>query len=288
MKVIGQRKLILITSVAVVAMGFGFLGWYHARQPLATPQPASVVAAAEEPAPAKVHIQKHIVAAGENLSTIAENYHIDVATIEYANNLTTELLEIGQELIILPQTGVLHQVNSGDTLWALAKQYQVDLEALRKANDIDNDRITVGENIFIPGGRPRGEPAISRGMETRFIWPTTGPISSPFGYRWGRLHEGIDIANDEGTPVQAARTGKVTFVGWYGGYGNAVMIDHGQDVVSLYGHLSKYYVQVGQVVQRGQSIAAIGTTGNSTGPHLHFEVRQYGKPVNPMALLPER
>jgi murein DD-endopeptidase MepM/ murein hydrolase activator NlpD len=288
MKVIRPKKLILITSVAVFAMGLGFLGWHHARQPLATPQPASVLAVVAETPPVKVHIQKHIVAAGENLSTIAENYHIDVATIEYANNLTTELLEVGQELIILPGKGVLHQVNSGDTLWALAKQYQVDLEVLRSANDVPNDQITVGDSIFIPGGRSRSEPAISRGMESRFIWPTTGPISSPFGYRWGRLHAGIDIANDEGTSVQAARTGKVTFVGWYGGYGNAVMIDHGQDVVSLYGHLSKYYVQVGQVVQRGQTIAAIGTTGNSTGPHLHFEVRQYGKPVNPMTLLPER
>ena len=202
--------------------------------------------------------------------------------------MATETVTIGQELTILPQKGILHQVDAGDTLWSIAKQYQVTVEALRSANELQSDHITVGDNILIPGGRPRGEMAISRGRENRFIWPTTGEISSPFGFRWGRLHAGIDIANDEGTLIQAARPGKVTFVGWYDGYGNAVMIDHGQEVVSLYGHLSKFYVHVGQVVQRGQSVAAMGTTGDSTGPHLHFEVRQYGKPINPLTLLPDR
>jgi murein DD-endopeptidase MepM/ murein hydrolase activator NlpD len=288
MKFIRGKKLILITSIIVLVIGSACWVSQHGRGPLVPPQSENVISVVEEPSPVQVHSQKHIVAEGETLSSIAENYHIDVATIEYANNLTTETVVVGQELTILPQKGVIHQVNDGDTLWSIAKQYQVTLEALRIANDIQADHITVGDNILIPGGRPRGETAISRGRENRFIWPTTGEISSPFGYRWGRLHAGIDIANDEGTAVKAVRNGKVIFVGWCGGYGNAVMIDHGQEVVSLYGHLSKYYVQVGQVVQRGQRVAAMGTTGDSTGPHLHFEVRQYGKPVNPLNLLPDR
>lgn len=284
-----RKKIILITSVIMLVIGVSFLDLHHVREPLATPKAASVIAAVEEKPSVKVSIQKHIVSAGECLSSIAENYHIDVATIEYANNLATDTIAIGQELIILPQPGILYQVHGGDTLWLIAKQYQIDLTTLRNANgDIQDDCIAVGESIFIPGGRPRSETAVSRDGDNRFIWPTSGEISSPFGYRWGRLHEGIDIANDQGTPVKAARNGKVTFAGWYGGYGNAVMIDHGQEIVSLYGHLAKYYVQVGQIVQRGQSIAAMGNTGDSTGPHLHFEIRRQGTPVNPLGLLPER
>ncbi|MBU2700695.1 murein DD-endopeptidase MepM/ murein hydrolase activator NlpD [Sporomusaceae bacterium BoRhaA] len=283
-----RDKIILTVIMAALTTGVGWSGFYYFQQPVVLPDTTSVLVSPESSLPAKGKLYIHHVAEGENLGTIAEKYHIDIVTIEAANHLTNETVQIGQELIILPEIGVLHQVKPGDTLWSLAKEYQVDLDRLRSANDIEQNRIEVGEKLFIPGGRPRSEVAISRGGDNRFQWPTIGEISSPFGYRDGRMHEGVDIANNAGTSVQAARDGKVTFAGWCSGYGYTIEIDHGQGVSSLYGHLSDYYVHVGQFVRQGQSVAVMGSTGNSTGPHLHFEVRHQGTPVNPLYLLPER
>ncbi|HEY9841146.1 MAG TPA: peptidoglycan DD-metalloendopeptidase family protein [Candidatus Obscuribacterales bacterium] len=123
----------------------------------------------------------------------------------------------------------------------------------------------------------------------RFIHPVIGPMTSPFGYRihpiFGtrRMHTGQDFGVPAGTPIRAADSGVVIEAGWIGGYGKAIMIDHGRGIVTLYGHTSAFYVQAGQRVQKGQVIAAVGSTGNSTGPHLHLEVRINGSPVNPLA-----
>jgi murein DD-endopeptidase MepM/ murein hydrolase activator NlpD len=116
------------------------------------------------------------------------------------------------------------------------------------------------------------------------IWPTRGTITSNFGRRWGRLHKGIDIANRKGTPIYAADSGVVTFSGRSGGYGNLVKISHG-GLLTYYGHLSSRSVSVGQNVKRGQLIGYMGSTGNSTGSHLHFEVRVNGTAVNPRRYL---
>lgn len=118
--------------------------------------------------------------------------------------------------------------------------------------------------------------------------PSDGPITSNFGWRvhpilgYERFHSGTDFGADYGSTIRAANAGIVIYAGWYGGYGNAVVIDHGNSITTLYGHASELYVAEGQVVQRGQAIAAVGSTGLSTGPHLHFEVRQDGEPVDPM------
>ena len=119
----------------------------------------------------------------------------------------------------------------------------------------------------------------------RFIWPVNGTFTSPFGYRWGRLHAGIDIAVPEGTPIRAADGGTVAIAGWTGGYGNYTCINHGGGVSTCYGHQSRIAVSVGQSVSQGQVIGYSGNTGNSTGPHLHFEVRIGGNPVDPMGYL---
>lgn len=116
----------------------------------------------------------------------------------------------------------------------------------------------------------------------RFMMPSRGMISSPFGRRWGKMHEGIDIAASRGTTIVAADSGKVAYAGWRSGYGLCVMISHGHGLQTLYGHASKLYVKVGQNVKKGQKIAAVGSTGHSTGPHCHFEVRKNGSPVNPL------
>jgi murein DD-endopeptidase MepM/ murein hydrolase activator NlpD len=118
-----------------------------------------------------------------------------------------------------------------------------------------------------------------------FIWPASGPVTSPFGWRWGRMHEGIDIGAPYGAPIHAAAAGTVVYCGWMSGYGNLVAIDHGGGISTAYGHQSSIAVACGQHVDQGQTIGYIGSTGHSTGPHLHFEVRVNGNPVDPLGYL---
>jgi len=119
-----------------------------------------------------------------------------------------------------------------------------------------------------------------------FAWPVSAPITSPFGMRWGVLHPGIDLAVPTGTPIHAAAAGTVVWCGWMSGYGNLVMIDHHNGLATLYGHQSRVAVGCNQNVVQGQVIGYSGSTGYSTGPHLHFEVRANGTPVDPLGYLP--
>ena len=118
------------------------------------------------------------------------------------------------------------------------------------------------------------------------IWPVQGKLTSPYGQRWGRLHAGIDISARTGTPIRAANVGEVIYAGWRGGYGNAVIIDHGDGLATLYAHQSRIAAGTGQTVERGEIIGYVGSTGNSTGPHLHFETRIGGRPRDPLNYLP--
>jgi murein DD-endopeptidase MepM/ murein hydrolase activator NlpD len=117
------------------------------------------------------------------------------------------------------------------------------------------------------------------------MWPVNAPITSPFGWRWGRMHEGIDLGASYGTPISAAAAGVVIYAGWEGGYGNLVVIDHGGGLATAYGHQSQIAVATGQSVAQGQIIGYVGSTGHSTGPHLHFEVRVNGQAVDPLGYL---
>jgi murein DD-endopeptidase MepM/ murein hydrolase activator NlpD len=117
------------------------------------------------------------------------------------------------------------------------------------------------------------------------IWPVDAPITSPFGWRWGRMHEGIDLGAGYGAPIAAAAAGSVIYAGWLGGYGNLTVIDHGGGLATAYGHQSSILVAVGEQVAQGQTIGYVGSTGHSTGPHLHFEVRVNGQAVDPLGYL---
>jgi murein DD-endopeptidase MepM/ murein hydrolase activator NlpD len=125
-------------------------------------------------------------------------------------------------------------------------------------------------------------PASSSGA---LAWPLSGPVTSPFGMRWGRMHEGIDIAASEGTPIHAAAAGRVIYCGWEEGYGNLVVLDNGNGVATAYAHQSSIAVSCGQDVAQGDVVGYVGSTGHSTGPHLHFEVRVNGVAVDPFGYL---
>ncbi len=133
----------------------------------------------------------------------------------------------------------------------------------------------------VAAGGSTSEPPSSSG----FAWPLSGPITSPFGMRWGTLHPGIDIGVPTGTPIHAAGNGTVVWCGWMSGYGNLVMIDHGGGLASLYGHQTRVAVSCGEQVSQGQVIGYSGCTGFCTGPHVHFEIRVNGSPVDPLGYL---
>lgn len=136
------------------------------------------------------------------------------------------------------------------------------------------------------GGGGAAEPAPAARTSGGMSWPANGSVTSGFGYRWGSLHAGIDIANGIGTPIRAAKAGTIILAGWNGGYGNAIVIDHGGGLSTLYGHMTRLRASEGQRVDQGDVIGDMGSTGNSTGSHLHFETRVNGSPRNPTGYLP--
>ncbi|MGB3786673.1 MAG: peptidoglycan DD-metalloendopeptidase family protein [Phormidesmis sp.] len=201
-----------------------------------------------------------------------------------------------QQLLISRQQYTT-QVQQQSGLITRLKENRGALEAAINQLDRDSDQLTalILERVSAAGTAgekiAREEALRAARSSGKMLRPTTGPITSQFGKRfhpvlgYSRFHAGTDFGAGHGTPIQAAETGIVIFSGWYGGYGNAIILDHGDGLTTLYGHASKLNVAEGATVRKGDVIAAVGTTGLSTGPHLHFEVRQAGKPVNPMNFL---
>ncbi len=257
---------------------------------VATPPVASPPKVEEKKEDDKPSIFVHRVNPGETLWDIANAYGVSVDSIISANELRNpNMLSVGQELNILSVQGVLHKVATGESLWEISQRYQVPMEEITRVNNItDPSRIMPNTKLIIPGAtqlRPKDVLLVNGQLQKAFDWPVSGRISSPFGSRWGRMHNGLDIAVNTGTPVRAAADGRVTFAGWNGGYGILVIIDHGNNVETRYAHNSRLNVKVGQSVTRGQIIAYSGNTGNSTGPHVHFEIRYRNNPVNPQNYL---
>ncbi len=226
------------------------------------------------------------VKAGDTLSAIAARFGVPVAWIMVSNSLSSTTIYPGQHLVI-PKGGVLHTVKPGETWHTIAQAYGVNVETLREANGRWAEP-RAGTQLFVPA--PEIVPLSS--PSAPFQWPVRGPISSGFGprihpiYNVPSFHAGIDLAVPEGTRVRAAAAGRITVAGWEGGFGLLVVIDHENGYETYYAHLSKVLVSPGQHVQAGEVIALSGNTGLSTGPHLHFEVRYLGTPVDPRPLLP--
>lgn len=238
----------------------------------------------------------HIVQRGETLTKIARQYGVRSHDLIALNELTTpDLLSIGQQLIIVPRWQRTHRVVAGDTLWDIAREYEVSVGAIRAANSLDDPSLlSIGKELVIPsvGGGDFGPAVPVLGRVTMggpmMAWPVEGRITSGYGQRWGRMHYGLDIAAPIGTPVRAALAGTVTYSDWAGTYGMLVTIDHGGGVETRYAHNSGLLVKVGDRVQQGQRIALVGTTGESTGPHLHFEIVENGDRRDPITRLPPR
>lgn len=241
----------------------------------------------------------YTVQVGDTLSEIAEKFGVTTNTILWQNNLSAySLIRPGDTLTILPTSGIQHKVASGDTIASIAKKYGIEPENIIEFNKLASaDDIRAGEYLILPGGKkiiPQPTYTIRRFTQPvaapapkvvsgsgDMIWPTNcRRITQYFRYQ----HSGLDVACSFGDPVYAADGGTVVEAegGWNGGYGVMVTIDHGGGKVTLYGHLSSLYIKPGEVVTKGQSIGAMGSTGRSTGPHVHFEVRINGSRQNPL------
>jgi len=237
------------------------------------------------------------VGAGDTISDIGQKFGISVNTILWENNLTGySIIKPGQKLTILPTSGVRYKVARGDTVQKIAKTYNANIEDILEFNKLASiEDIKIGETLMVPGGRKQAAsqpyalrltaPANTVVSGTvslgKLLWPSVCKRITQY-YSW--RHSGIDIACGLGNSVEAAGSGTVIRAqgGWNGGYGNVIIIDHGNGLQSLYGHLSKISVKVGDVIEGGQVIGLEGSTGRSTGSHVHFEVRIGGSRKNPL------
>ena len=257
--------------------------------------PAGTAADLLEVKPQSSQISVHVVKEGETLSHVAELYDVSVNTIRWANDIGRgDIVRPGDELIILPVTGIQHTVAKGETLASVAKKYEADIDEVANYNVLSVDaELVVGEHIIIPDGVIAAAPAPpsfsasvprSVGSQTTpasgagFINPLPGSIKTQgiHGYN------GVDLGGTPaGSPVLAAAGGTVIVAkasGWNGGYGSYVVVQHGNGLQTLYAHLSSVSVGVGQSVDTGTKVGGVGSTGRSTGTHLHFEVRGAANP----------
>jgi murein DD-endopeptidase MepM/ murein hydrolase activator NlpD len=174
-------------------------------------------------------------------------------------------------------------------LEAARRQKKVSLDSLTAQEQADAEEIdalqAVSADLAAKIRAAQAHSTVQHVSGAGLVWPVSAPITSPFGWRWGRMHEGIDLGAAYGTPIAAAAAGVVIYAGWEGGYGNLVVIDHGGGLATAYGHQSRIAVVAGQSVSQGEIIGYVGSTGHSTGPHLHFEVRVDGQAVDPLGYL---
>ena len=191
-----------------------------------------------------------------------------------------------------PRSGpYYHVVAPGENLYRIGLRYRVPAAQIARANGIDDvTQLRVGQRLLIPGLRgPSGERPDSirrHAGSLRFAWPVEGRLTSRFGLRGNRPHEGIDLGAPHGTPIHAAEAGRVIYAGRFGAYGKTVILKHAGVYRTVYAHARTLHVAKGEFVERGQRIAEVGTTGRSTGPHLHFEIRRGETAHDPLLYLP--
>ena len=251
----------------------------------------------------RTEIVEYEVQPGDTVSSIARRFNISINTILWANKLTAySLIRPGDKLTILPYSGIVYTVKSGDTLSKIAAIYSIEMDKIDSANNLAGG-LKAGQKIILPGAVQISTPQVAARPQASYTgisairdliqapaakvsgdkmaWPTVGSrITQYFSWR----HTGVDIANKLGTPLYAADDGVVeTATGGYnGGYGNMIVINHGGGIKTRYAHASKLFVKAGDSVSKGDTIAAMGSTGRSTGSHIHFEVLINGVRKNPL------
>ncbi|MDR2518708.1 MAG: M23 family metallopeptidase [Spirochaetaceae bacterium] len=228
---------------------------------------------------------------GDSISKIAANHAISMDAIIASNNISSaKLLQEGDVLRIPNMDGIPYTVKAGDSLYKISRTMGVPLEVILDANDIQTDRIKAKTQLFIPGAKMRSED-LKLVLGELFIYPVRGRLTSPFGWRKDpitgarRFHAALDLAASTGTPVKAAMEGRVSTVGLNSVYGKYIIVTHNNGYQTMYAHLNAASVTQGTYVSQGAKIGEVGSTGYSTGPHLHFALYKNGRAVNPLDFL---
>jgi len=224
-------------------------------------------------------ISIYVVREGDTISEIAKMFDVSVNTIKWSNNLSSSTLKVGSTLVILPVSGVKHTVVKGDTLAGIAKKYKGDVDEIASYNGLDkSEGLAVDTTIIIPDGEITAISSHLSGSSglKEYVGYFLRPIIGGHKTQGLHGHNGVDLASNYGSNVLAAADGEVIVSrqdGWNGGYGNYIVVKHGNGTQTLYAHLSGNAVSVGQSVKQGQIIGQMGNSGKATGIHLHFEVR---------------
>ena len=262
----------------------------------------------------------HIVKKGETLQSIAGQYYLSIEKIKLFNNMTSDRVFMGQKLFLhprpikkqefvaqrkVPQKGY-HIVKPKETIHRIAKMYNLSVFDILDYNNLNTYKLEPGRKIMLIAGKTKPaeaskptikpttpktgkpiptHPAITKPI-TKLALPLRGEVTSEFGLRNGRPHKGIDIAAVKGNPIHAALKGKVVYSGTQRGYGNVIILEHNNYIMTVYAHNEANLVRLGEMVNKGQPIATVGQTGTASGPHLHFEYRIKGKAINPREVLP--
>lgn len=308
----GMAALLLLGMALAPVIASNYPGLAQKNPWEETPPPSAVLSSMTEDTSQIItlisdkprsEIIDYTVQPGDTVSGIAQKFGISLDTIRWANNLASiSAIKPGQVLKILPVTGVVHKVKKGETIYSIAKYYSTDPQGIvdfpfNSFVDDETFALAVGQTLVVPDGvMPKEtpwQPSAYIARQTpdagtvvasgQFIWPTSGIITQRFSW----YHKGLDIANRASPAILAADSGKVIVAGWPDGrgYGNMVQIDHGNGLQTIYGHMAKIFVVAGQTVKRGDQLGIMGTTGRSTGIHLHFEVRKSGVPIDPLGVL---
>ncbi len=256
------------------ALGFGQIVWIGLLLALADLSfpPTALAARSRTLPPPKPKGITHLVEQGQTLFRISQAYGVKVATLLEANHLKPSVpLKVGQRLFIPGATAV----KKVEPFRALTPEQRESLE------------LSLRNEVVSPPPPPSGPPRPHVRTDGDFLWPILGPINSPFGPRWGKFHAGIDIGSPSYQEVVASADGEVIYAGdTRGALGKAIVLQHGNGFRTVYAHLSILVAREGDTVRQGQAIGGVGDTGRATGPHLHFEIRQNGTPVNPEDYLP--
>jgi murein DD-endopeptidase MepM/ murein hydrolase activator NlpD len=279
------------SNKAEVENGIGGMGY----SPEKAGEAGSLDAGIPEPEsfsrPRMLLCSSYAVKQGDMIGVIAPVYGLNDDTVISVNGIkNTRELPIGQVLKIPNQDGILYTVKEEDRLENIAEKYSIEKTDLETVNEIFSEKVHRGTVLFIPGARLDWVQKQEINGDL-FIWPVQSYITSPYGYRRSpftgarQFHSGLDIGAPAGTPIRAAMSGRVIAAGYDNSFGNYVVISHHSGYRTLYGHMSVIRARAGALVNTGERIGDVGSTGLSTGPHLHFTVYKNGVTVNPRSLM---
>lgn len=240
----------------------------------------------------EVEFKNYSVQSGDTLSAIAHKFGLrSIGTLIAVNGISNvKRLQVGESLKVPSIDGLFHTVKKNESVESIAKKYGTSVNNILDANDLKSEIINVGNKLFIPGAALSSSD-LKKAMGELFIYPIYGRFTSYFGYRRDpftglkSFHNGLDIANKKGTLVKCIMDGRVSEIAYSRIYGNYIIVVHDSGYQSLYGHLDSVYVKRGQYVSQGTKIAGVGSTGRSTGPHLHLSIYKNGKVIDPLTVL---